>query len=275
MRLLGIDLAWKDGSEGKLANETGVVALEPSGEIVAAGWTVGIEETFEWISGWASEETIAFVDAPLVVSNPPGTQRRCERDVGRRYMHPWKVAANSSNVATSGLGGILLRERLEAAGWTYEDGLGARGTKGRSVSECYPYTTIVGVPELGYDARPLYKRKPSKVATADWRQIRAAECDELISRIADLSTFDPPIDLRSHEVTRKLLGEPSPLADGPYKSREDLLDAEISAWTAAYWRRHGSNRCVVLGAEEPPDQDGRRATIIAPWREPETPRQAE
>jgi predicted RNase H-like nuclease len=184
-------------------------------------------------------------------------------------MHPWKVAANSSNVETNGLGGVLLRERLEAAGWRYEDGLCSGDGAQRSVSECYPYTTIVGVAELGYDVRPLYKRKPRRIATADWRQIRAAECDELISRIAGLSTFDPPIDLRSHEVTRRLLEEPSPLADRPYKHREDLLDAAISAWTAAYWRRYGSSRCAVLGAEDPPDQEGRRATIIAPWRGPE------
>jgi predicted RNase H-like nuclease len=266
MRLLGVDLAWKDGSDGAPANETGVIAVESSGEIVAAGWTVGLDETFEWIVEWASEETSAFVDAPLVVSNPPGTQRRCEGDVGRRYMHPWKVAANSSNVATKALGGVVLRERLEGAGWRYEDGLGERGTGPRSVAECYPYTTIVGVPELGYDVRPLYKRKPRKIATAAWREIRAAECDELISRIGSLSDFDPPIDLRSHKVTRKLLEEPSPLADRPYKSREDLLDAAISAWTAAYWDRYGTSRCAILGADDPPDRDGRRATIIAPCR---------
>jgi predicted RNase H-like nuclease len=76
--------------------------------------------------------------------------------------------------------------------------------------------------------------------------------------------------LGSHEVTRRLLDEPSPLADRPYKSREDLLDAAISAWTASYWRRHGTSRCAVLGAADPADRDGLRATIIAPWREPET-----
>jgi predicted RNase H-like nuclease len=268
MRMLGVDLAWKDASDGK-ANETGVVALEPSGEIVAAGWTVGLEETFDWIEKWATEETVAFIDAPLVVSNPPGTQRLCEREVGRRYMHPWKVAANSSNVATKALGGVVLRGRMEEAGWTYEDGLGSAGGAGRTISECYPYTTIVGVPELGYGVRPLYKRKPRKTPTADWRPIRAAACDDLIGRIAGLSTFDPPIDLHSHEVTRKLIEEHSPLADRPYKSREDLLDAAISAWTASYWLRNGASRCAVLGAEDLPDQDGLRATIIAPCRDPQ------
>jgi hypothetical protein len=125
-------------------------------------------------------------------------------------------------------------------------------------------------PELDYSVRPLYKRKPRKTPTADWRPIRAAACDELIGRVGGLSAFDPPLDLLSHELTKKLVEEPSPLADRPYKSREDLLDAAISAWTASYWLGHGASRCAVLGAEDPPDQDGLRATIIAPWRDPQT-----
>lgn len=54
--------------------------------------------------------------------------------------------------------------------------------------------------------------------------------------------------------------------DRHYKSREDLLDAALSAWTAAYWRRHGVSGCTALGAELP-DAEGLRATIIAPWRD--------
>jgi hypothetical protein len=95
---------------------------------------------------------------------------------------------------------------------------------------------IVGVPKLGYDVRPRYKRKPGKIATADWRPIRAAACDELVARVADLSTFEPPIDLRSHEATRKLVEEPSPLAD-----------ARV-CWTprSARGRRPtGASRCAV------------------------------
>ncbi len=33
---------------------------------------------------------------------------------------------------------------------------------GRVLSETYPYATLVGTPELGYDTeRPRYKRKPT------------------------------------------------------------------------------------------------------------------
>ena len=41
MRFLGIDLAWAEGSEAKPARDTGVVALDPSGEVVDAGWIKG------------------------------------------------------------------------------------------------------------------------------------------------------------------------------------------------------------------------------------------
>ncbi len=45
MRVIGTDLAWGEGSDGKLANETGLLAAEPSGEIVHAGWACAIDDT--------------------------------------------------------------------------------------------------------------------------------------------------------------------------------------------------------------------------------------
>src|SRR4051794_38442286 len=49
MRYLGVDLAWGEGSLAKPANRSGVVALEPDGRIGAAGWTIGLDETVDWI----------------------------------------------------------------------------------------------------------------------------------------------------------------------------------------------------------------------------------
>jgi len=48
MRYLGIDLAWGEGTKAKPANRSGVVALESSGEISAAGWTIGLDDTIRW-----------------------------------------------------------------------------------------------------------------------------------------------------------------------------------------------------------------------------------
>ena len=103
MNVLGVDLAWGEGSVDRAPNETGVVAVDRSGRILDAGWTVGVAATAQWMATWAGDDSIAMVDAPLVVFNPSG-QRPCEREVGRRYGR-WKVSANSSNLALPALAG--------------------------------------------------------------------------------------------------------------------------------------------------------------------------
>lgn len=207
-----------------------------------------------------------FVDAPLLVLNPD-KQRLCEKQVGQRYGR-WKVSANSTNLGSPRLAGVRLRRELEAGGWAYADGSGGPPRTGLVVSECYPYTTIVGADVLGYDReRPLYKRKPKGLLTAAWRPVRAAACDVLVQRLAGLRNASPPLDLRSHPVTAQLLEEGSPLNDRAYKHREDLIDACLAAWTGALWLQTGTDACQVLGGDDAfVDDRGRRATIIAPAR---------
>ncbi len=259
MRVLGIDLAWGT------VNETGVVALDPDGTIADAGWTVGVEDTAAWMVRWAKADALAFIDAPLVVLNDCG-QRPCERQVGQCYGR-WKVSANSTNLASPRLAGVQLAAALTAAGWRYHDGCAGPPTAGRMFSECYPYTALVGAVELGYeDERPLYKRKPRKVRAAEWRPLRAANCDGLIGRLEQLRSSDPPLDLSSHPVAATLLNERSPCVDRDYKHREDLIDAALAAWTGALWVRHGLRRCQVLGDCDEPNRQGPSATIIAPAR---------
>ena len=153
---------------------------------------------------------------------------------------------------------------LVERGWIYDDGCDGPPERGRHVVEAYPYTTLVGARELGYEnERPVYKRKPRRMPVAEFRPRRAEVCDDLVQRLAALCGVDPPLDLRSHPVTRKLADEPSPLDDPAYKHREDLIDAAICAWTGLLWLRHGLERCQVLGAG---DSGCPRATIIAPAR---------
>jgi predicted RNase H-like nuclease len=261
MRVMGIDLAWADAA---VVNETGVVAAGLDGTIVAAGWTKGVDATVGWANQHATGGTVMFVDAQLLVLNAQ-KQRLCEKQVGQHYGR-WKVSANSTNLSSPHLAGVRLRRQLEASGWCYSGGTAGGPRSGRVVSERYPYTTAVGAEELGYDSeRPLYKRKPKRLPVMEWRRRRAAACDELIWRIIGLAEASPPLDLRSHPVTARLLEEPSPLEDGPYKHREDLIDACLAAWTAALWIERGAERCQVLGDNDVlVDTHGRRATIIAP-----------
>jgi predicted RNase H-like nuclease len=263
-RFLGVDLAWSEGRDGDVVNETGLVCLDRSGYVLDAAWARGVADTLTWIRIAAGDQSaLLFVDAPLVVDNPSG-QRECERQVGQHYGR-WQVSANSTNQASRHLAGVTLRQLLEQDGWRYDDGRGGPPTGSRTVCECYPYTTLVGTAELGYATdgqRPRYKRKPKSLPVAQWRPLRAAACDELVRRLTRLASADPPLHLDSHPVTRQLVQDPSPLADVDYKHREDLIDAVICAWTAALWYRHGMTHCQVLGPAGP--ETGPMATIIAP-----------
>ena len=256
MIFIGVDAAWGD------VNETGLVALEPSGDVADAGWSIGTDAATAWICDHAGADTLVFIDAPLIVTNRTG-QRLCETHVGQRYWR-WSVSANSTNTASRRLGGVALLNALGRNGFSYDDGIDGPPTSGRIVSECYPYTTIVGYEPLAYDVRPLYKRKPRAMRAAEFRAVRAAACDDLIQRVAALAHADPPLDLGSHETTRRLLEEASPLDNASYKHREDLLDAALCAWTAALWHRSGFKRCQVLGAAHGVVRPA--ATIIAPAR---------
>ena len=224
MRVIGIDLAWGEGSTQKLPNESGLVAVDQSGVIVDAAWASGLNHTVEWIERVAAADSLLMIDAPLVVSNDTG-QRLCERQVGQRYGR-WKVSANSTNRNSRRLAGVGLARILKDAGWRYHDGRdGVRPTAGKQFAEVYPYTTLVGAPELGYRERPVYKRKPRSLPASEFRARRAENCDDLVDRLAALCNADPPIDLTTHPATRALVDEDSPRDDRRYKHREDLIDA--------------------------------------------------
>lgn len=264
---LGVDLAWGEGTPSRPANETGLVHLAGDGSVLDAGWARGVDAVTEWLVERMSPGDVVAIDAPLVVANERGI-RESEREVGQRYGR-WKVAANPTNLGTRWLAGVALRRRLEASVVGFEVVSGARPPDADRVSafECYPYTTLVGAAELGYDVeRPRYKRPNLEVPAGERRAFRARECDDLIERMSRLTVADPPLDLRSHPVTAALVDAPSPLADRAYKHREDLLDAALCAWTASLWSRHGLTRCQVLGLSAEPDADGRPSTIVAPAR---------
>lgn len=191
-RYLGVDLAWRESRADLPVNETGVAVIDSGGRVLDAGWTRGGEETIAWANAAAdSGDAFMFVDAPLVVRNEAG-QRLCETQVGQRYGR-WKVSANSTNTRSPRLAGVRFLSLAQKAGWRYCDGSHGPRADGRVISETYPYATLVGAPELGYDTeRPRYKRKPPRVPAAQWRRERAVNCDVLISRLSQLAAADPP-----------------------------------------------------------------------------------
>lgn len=267
---LGVDLAWGLGSATKPANETGLVALRSDGSVLDAGWTRGVDATATWVLDRLGPRTLVAVDASLVVTNAVGTMRAAERQVGQRYGR-WRVTANPTHPGTPHQAGARLLDALTAQGVAYLDGASAmRQRTGPAAFECYPYTTLVGVAELGYDdERPRYKRLDAALPRTEARARRAVAFDDLVRRLGTLD--DPPLRLDTHPVTAALVREPAGVLDRPYKHREDLLDGALCAWTAAFWERHGDDRVQVLGADaalprDPVDARGRRGVVIAPAR---------
>jgi predicted RNase H-like nuclease len=262
---IGVDLAWRDSTAAKPANETGLAVVDADGTVLDAGWARGVDEVTAWVLRWATPGSHIAIDAPVLVPNATG-MRPSERLVGRAYGR-WHVSANASSASLPWLGGRTLGERLAAAGALYDDGVVPLPADAVSYFECYPYTTLVGAAELGYDERrPRYKRPDTSLPKEERRSSRAAACDDLVARLAALDSAAPPLRLLSHPVSRLLVDEPSPLIDRPYKHREDLLDALVCAWTASM-RAQRPERMQVLGAAAEPDPLGRRATLIAPARD--------
>jgi predicted RNase H-like nuclease len=266
MNYIGVDLAWGEGTATKAANETGLVRIDDSGTVLDAGWARGIDQVVEWLVDHSRPGDVIAIDAPLVVANATG-MRECEREVAQRYGQ-WQVYANPSNLGRPWFGGVTLRQRLEDLGFVYSDGRTPPDAHTMQFFECYPYTTLVGAPEFGYEIeRPRYKRfNPALPSLAARRDFRAAECDELLRRMSRLTGASPALNLRSHPVTATLVDAISPLIDAAYKHREDLLDAALCAWTAALWAQFGLGRCQVLGELDAPDSAGRTPVIIAPAR---------
>jgi predicted RNase H-like nuclease len=267
---IGVDLAWGLGTDTRPPNETGLAALDDHGAVLDAGWARGVDEVAAWVLDHLGTRTLIGVDASLVVTNPTRTMRAAERQVASRYGR-WGVAANPTSTGSAASAGARLLDAMTDAGVDYvSDTAAMRARSAPTVFECYPYTTLVGVPALGYDVeRPRYKRLPKSVPPAVARAARAEAFDDLVRRLRE-TPLDPPLDLDAHASTAAL-AEPSVLHGPTHKHREDLLDGVLCAWTAAYWERHGDDGVQVLGLDgtvppDAPDARGRRAVIVAPAR---------
>ncbi|AJW79351.1 DUF429 domain-containing protein [Clavibacter michiganensis] len=266
-RFLGIDLAWAEGTAARPARETGLACIDASGRVLALETARGIDEVVAWVDRWQGPGAVAAVDGPLVVANATGS-RLAEKEVASRYGR-LGISAYPSNRGLPAQGAVALRRRLEEAGWEYDDGSDAdRGPDARTMLECYPYTTLVGAPELGFAAmKPRYKRLAPLLATADRRPHRAAEFRMVLAAVAGLARADPPLDVTTHPRAAALVADGPAMVERQHKHLEDLLDGLLCAWTAASWARHGRARSQVLGSTDPVvDERGRRGTIIAPAR---------
>jgi hypothetical protein len=53
--------------DGQVAeNLLGLVVSQPTGEKYEAGWAVGTTATVDWVAAHAEDDTLVFIDAPLM-----------------------------------------------------------------------------------------------------------------------------------------------------------------------------------------------------------------
>ena len=259
---IGADLAWREGTAGLTANETGAAVTGGDGQILDAGRTRGAGKTTGWADRAAEDgHAVMFADAPLVVASET-SQRLRETQAGQGYGR-WNVSANTANVHSPRLAGMQFLRLAGLSGGGYSDGSGGSPRAGPARLGDLPVRHAGRRRGTGYDTeRRRYKRKPPHVPAGPGRAERAANCDTLIERPGQLADAGPPLLPRSHRVTKDPAGQPPPVRDPACKHREGLIDALLRAWTASLWARHGLDRCQVLGLPAKPTGDPAATMIV-------------
>lgn len=86
-RFLGVDLAWGEGRDGGVVNETGLVCLDRSGQVLAAGLARGVADTLTWILILADGRIVAEGSADRLARQLSSrAEVRWSRD-GERFVH--------------------------------------------------------------------------------------------------------------------------------------------------------------------------------------------
>ena len=233
-RLIGIDLAWGERSHSgcaELAWDRGELVLESVDLLHQIG------EIVDWIRPERGDWVIA-VDAPLVVLNQTGGREAGQ--LASRLYGRYEAGASLINLERLGQhhrGGRLLSELETHDGRLLEQAVDA--DRPRLVFETYPH--IVMVELFGLERTIKYKHGGNAFRRAGQRQLVY-----LIRRHLCSESAHPR--LRINDALDRLLREPDQLlSDRELKDREDILDAVISAYMAA-WLDAG---CPLQGLGRP------------------------
>jgi predicted RNase H-like nuclease len=223
MFFVGVDLAWRD-------NTSGAVLLEWRGDgvVLRCARVLGDNsEILRFIENVGGGVVVA-VDAPLVISNPPGTARPVDLMLSRVFRR-FHAATLPSDVTSAPRAGELLKA-LYGLGFSYTV-LGER-----TVIEVYPHASQVAL--FGLEKTLKYKR-----GRVFERKRELARLQELI-RIC-LPVLVPPLRRNSlfDEITAVDVGG---LRGRGLKEFEDILDALICAYTACYYWYWREERCFVF-----------------------------
>ena len=221
-RLIGIDLAWKDG------NCSGCVELVADGDrltLTRVRLICEIDDIVKWIDPERGEWIVA-IDAPLVVRNRDKS-REAERQVNRCYTtrHASARPASHKSLGKNHRGGQLLRALTEKhCGDLIEEPHKLIGP--RLVFETYPHPATIEL--FGRGCIVKYKN----VSVVEQRDGQ----EELVKEIRrHLASGRGTPQLCRNGALKRLLRKPNPPLEGDeLKAREDRLDALLCAYIAAW-----------------------------------------
>lgn len=226
MRFIGVDLAWSE------KNPSGVAVLdwrEDAAVLVWAGVVMRNVDILECIGPVG--ECVVAVDAPLVISNPPGTSRGADVALGRVF-RKYQAGALPTDVTSAPRAGELF-QALCSLGFSYTR------LADKTVIEVYPHAAQVALFKL---ERTL-KYKRGRVGE---RREGLACLQRLMRRcLTSLRPVLKPSRLFEEFTTR----DPEDLKGEGLKELEDVLDAIICAYTACYYWYWGEKKCFIFRDE--------------------------
>lgn len=236
----GIDSAWGGRARGAVCH-----LLHQDGDN-----TVTLRETparMYWpelartVAEWGAEPRVVLIDQPLVVINRTG-MRPVERDINAKLVAEYGCGAYPANLDNTTCFGPIagiwsLLDALDAAGYAYDPAGMLSGEASRFYAEGYPHLSILGL----FDLPRVVRYKVHKHEPEEW------------ARLLRLL----------HSLTER---EELRLEDGPgflqsdlrqTKANEDLVDALICAYSAAWAHRRGTAGSSILG-------DAKTGAILTP-----------
>lgn len=230
---VGIDLAWGP------RNRTGVVAAA-GGSVVDSRTVVSDDQICDWLVPYMGFPVLVAVDAPLIVRNPTGTSRPCDRKISKVFGAS-HAGAHSANVGLAAFSAGVRAERLARRLGLSTDPYIEAGQPVRRMIEVYPHPAMVSLFGLSFTLK--YKAKRGR-SMDDRRQAFAA----LTAHLETLTISDPPLSVatapRWDELRDSLVVATS---NGQLDLIEDELDAYMCAYIAFYYWTHGASRCRVVG----------------------------
>ena len=247
-RMIGIDLAWGrlDGGEPAGSGCAELVWKDDNLdklELTRLCSLGRVKEIVKWIESGPGDWLVA-IDAPLIITNPKGS-REAEKQVRRCYKD-FRLGAHSSNTKRKQFrehyqGRQILKALKNRKGTLVEKPEHLNGK--RLFFETYPHPAMIEL--FGLDG--IIKYKSSKKCLVDCqREGQQRLADEIGEHLCERPKSPR---LCRNELLDDLLREPKEELKGQrLKRREDLLDAVVCAYIAA-WVAKGL-RWHALGKEE-------------------------